>query len=128
MIQTFLDLYHFGEFCLPAPRGEHISEKRTQNANLIIVLLSLGHQPYGGIHGRTRMRLVGLEPGLACIFVLFFGEVPKYGFGHEADRQGHYRRKNITKFDVARSEPYVRRSEPGFGQQKRQPKFNFHIA
>jgi len=38
---------------------------------------------------------------LAHTFLLFFGRIPKYGFGHEADRQKCYGRKNTGKFGVS---------------------------
>ena len=34
-------------------------------------------------------------------FTFLFGQVPKYGFGRETDRQGRYRRKNTGQFDVS---------------------------
>ena len=40
-------------------------------------------------------------PGLALAYFIFcLDKVAKYEFGHETDRQGHYRRKNTGKFDV----------------------------
>ena len=38
---------------------------------------------------------------LATIFCFSPDHVPKDAFGHEADRQGRYRRKNTDKFDSA---------------------------
>jgi len=45
------NVQHFGIWALlgmhlPALRGDHILEKPTQNENLTIVLLNVGHQPY----------------------------------------------------------------------------------
>jgi len=46
--------------------------------------------------------LLNLLPGLACTyFFTFFGRIPKYGFGHETDRQKSYGRKNTGEFGVS---------------------------
>jgi len=47
------------------------------------------------------MRKINYPVLLARTFLLFFGRIPKYGFGHETDRQKCYGPKNTGKFGVS---------------------------
>jgi len=69
-------------------------------------------------------------PDLACnyFFMFVLGQLPKYGFEHEADRKGRYRRKNKVKFDVFATRMQWETSRTRMRPKSPQTKFKFASA